>query len=148
MNKIFTITLLLLFLSGCATPPGKLDDSDFVIKKYTINIPIQDAVRNFYSGLRYCGPYSGGILGLGVTHHGIPECAPTKKNGTVVCDLYVGGADGGRTGVVLGRVNFKPYKTTTSVELRVQSYAAGTDDILNAWKLFIANRAVNVCPKE
>ncbi len=142
MNNKFTIIFLLLLVSGCVTPPGKLTDSDFIIKKYSIDTTVSDALGYLYEGLRYCGPYSGGALGFGVTHHGTLECAPIKNNGIVACDLYVE-----RSSTVLGRVDFIPNKNGTSVELRVQSYAAGTDDILNAWQKFIANQSNEVCPK-
>ena len=105
MKNKFPIIILLLFISGCATPPGKLNDSDFIIKKYSIDTTVSNALGYFYEGLRYCGPYSGGALGLGVTHHGTPECAPIKNNGTVVCDLYTE-----RSSFVLGRVDFIPNK--------------------------------------
>lgn len=144
-NLLF-ITLV-VFLSGCATPPGKLTDSDFIIEKYSIETAVPDAVSSFYEGLRYCGEYSGGVMGFGVTHHGIPDCAPIKSDGMVVCDLYVGGAYGGRSNLVLGRVDFMPNKNGTSVELRVQSFAANKDNILKSWKYFIANESNKVCPQ-
>lgn len=132
---------LLTAVTGCATPPGQLTDSDFVIKKYTVETSVTESASNLYEGLRYCGPHSNG------THHGVPECAPTKKDGSVICDLYIGGGYGGRSDLVLGRIDLIPNNTGTTVELRAQTFAANIDDIFNSWMKFIDNNAGEACQK-
>ncbi|MEW6713412.1 MAG: hypothetical protein AB1403_26560, partial [Candidatus Riflebacteria bacterium] len=135
----------LLLASGCATPPGKLQQSDFVTSTLSMNVPVPNALSAFYEGLRYCGPESGGAIF--VTHHGIPECAPVRPDGSAVCDLYLPQMYGGRSNNILGRVDFVPNGTGTTATFSVQSYAAKTDKILAAWKMFAEGNAKQVCPK-
>ena len=132
-------------LSACATPPGKLKDTDFVSRTVEVQQSVAPSVGAFLESLRYCGPESRGILS--VTHHGVPNCAPPRSDGTVVCDLYVGGVYGGRSNVVLGRADFSPTDRGTTVVLRVQTYAANKEAILTAWENFLCSQAQQVCPE-
>ena len=83
-----------------------------------------------------------------VTHHGIPDCGPQRPDGTAVCDLYIATASGGRSGAVLGRIDFSPTPQGTTVALHVQSYAASKDAILTAWDKFVHGQAQQVCPEK
>jgi hypothetical protein len=131
-------------LIACATPPGKLADTDFVARSFEIAQPVPQSLSAFYDGLRYCGPSSGGIVF--VTHHGVPDCSPLRPDGSAICDLYIGGAYGGRSDWVLGRADFTPVPQGTAVTLRVQTYAANKEAILSAWKMFVQGKARDVCP--
>ena len=131
-------------LVACATPPGKLKDTDFIARTVEVQSSVPQAVSAFYEGLRYCGPSSGGIVF--VTHHGVAECAPPRPDGTAVCDLYAGAAYGGRSDFILGRADFTPTSQGTSVVLRVQAYAANKDAILSSWERFLHGEARKVCP--
>jgi hypothetical protein len=82
-----------------------------------------------------------------VTHHGIPDCGPIRPDGTATCDLYVGSSSGGRSNVVLGRIDFKPIASGSEVALRVQSYASNKDKILVAWEKMVMGRKQEACPK-
>lgn len=139
---------ILTILGACATPPGKLVDSDFIAKSVIVPGLVPDAVSTFYEGLRYCGPHSGGVIF--VIHHGVPDCAPMNPDGSVVCDLYIEGVYGGRSDFVLGRADFKPISGNTpktAVDFRVQSYAANKERILESWELFLRGNADKVCPQ-
>lgn len=140
------LLLLAISVAGCTTPPGQLKNSDFVLRSVDLQRPVSNVVSDFYQGLRYCGPSSGGIIF--VTHYGVPECSPSRPDGTVVCDLYVGGAYGGRSNVVLGRADFIPIKEGTRLELRIRNYAANKKTILDAWKQFATGQAHKVCQAE
>lgn len=133
-------------LAACATatPPGQLTDTDFFIRTVTVQTTVSQSVSALYEGLRYCGPSSGGLVF--VTHHGVPDCAPPRPDGTAVCDLYISSAHGGRSDFVLGRLDFVPTGQGTSVDLRVQAYVANKEAILNAWEKFIKGNAKDVCP--
>ena len=141
--KFITAAVLAASLTGCATPPGRLNDSDFVKKTIYVNVPPSDALTSFYEGMRYCGPESGGIVF--VTHHGVPECMPMRRNGTITCDIYIG-AIHGRANFVLGRADFAPKGSGTSVDLRVQTYVGNKGKILATWEGLIRNQARTVCP--
>lgn len=140
---MFCLAAIALFLTACATPPGKLKDSDFVIRRIEVQQQVSQVVSAFYDGLRYCGPSSGGMVF--VTHHGVPECAPPRSDGTVVCDLYTGASFGGRSDFVLGRAEFTPAPQGSVVFLRVQAYAANKEAILIAWEKFLNGQAQEVC---
>jgi hypothetical protein len=140
-----TLAIMVSILSACATPPGKLKDSDFVMRTVNLKQPVSQSVSSFYDGLRYCGPESGGLVF--VTHHGVPECAPPHPDGSTVCDLYIGRVGAGRSDNVLGRADFSPSETGTTVVLRVQSYVANKEKILDAWEKFSRGQAKEVCPE-
>jgi hypothetical protein len=133
-------------LSACVTPPGKLKDTDFVSRTVQVPTSVARSVSTFYEGMRYCGPSSGGIVFT--TYHGIPDCGPQRPDGTTVCDLYMPNASGGRSGAVLGRIDFSPTSQGTTVALHVQSYAANKEAILNAWDKFVHGQAQQVCPEK
>ena len=139
-----TFAAVATLLFACATPPGKLKDTDFVARSVEVEYSVPQAVSAFYDGLRYCGPSSGGVVL--VTHHGVPDCAPLRPDGTAVCDLYTGALYGGRSDFVLGRADFTPTTRGTYVVLRVQTYAANKDAILSAWEKFLHGEAQKVCP--
>ncbi len=146
--KIFHILFLvqgLALLSACATPAGKLKDSDFVSRTIEVQKPVSHTLSSFYEGLRFCGPESGGVVF--VTHHGVPECSPMRPDGSAVCDLYMGGGNSGHSSLILGRADFTPTSQGSSITLRVQSYVAGKEKILDAWEKFINGKAKEVCPE-
>jgi len=134
-------------LVGCATPPGKLQENDFISRQFVTSQSVQVSLSNFYEGLRFCGPESGGLVF--VTHHGVPDCAPVRPNGVAVCDLYIGNSSlldsGGRSDRVLGRVEFAPIPSGASVMLKVIDYAAGKENILKAWESFVNGKFREVC---
>ena len=138
------LTATTLLLSACATPPGKLEDTDFVARSVEVQQSVPHSVSAFYEGLRYCGPSSGGVVF--VTHHGVPACAPPRPDGTAACDLYTGASSGGRSDFVLGRADFTPTPRGSKVVLRVQNYAANKEAILSAWEKFLRDDAKQVCP--
>lgn len=144
--KIFTLIFFVVVIISCAkpTPPGQLNESDFVLKKFYVDIPIAQASTQLREGFRYCGPESGGLIF--VTHHGVPDFMPPKKDGSILCDIYAGQVGGGRSGWVLGRIEMKPRNEGTDVALRVQAYVANKDAILNSWEMFLHGRAKEVCP--
>ena len=141
------VKIVLLFtlmsLSACATPPGKLVDSDFIAKQISLNIPITDAYVQLRQGFRYCGPESGGTIF--VTHHGVPDCMPPDKNEMLLCDIYTGDISG-RSNWILGRIELKPENGGTLAILKVQTYVANKDKIMKSWELFIRGEAKQVCP--
>ena len=142
--KTIIIAVLAISLAGCETPPGKLTDTDFVLKEVSLDMSVSKAATQLREGLRYCGPSSGGIVF--VTHHGVPECMPAREDGSILCDLYVGRAYGGRSDWVLGRIDLRPVSSGTLAILRVQTYVANKDKILESWELFLRGRAKDVCP--
>ncbi len=148
MIKIIPAIAALLLVGCAATPAGKLQDSDFDIRRFTINQTVQESLSNFYESLRYCGFETPHHIFL-ATHHGIPECSPLRVDGSAVCDLYMGTANSGRTNYVLGRVEFVPTKDTkvTTVTLKVQNYFTNKENILGAWDKFIRGKTKEVCPE-
>jgi hypothetical protein len=145
MHTLTKLTLLyaVVLLTACATPPGKLTDADFVARVIEIPQTVPQSVSLFYESLRYCGPSSGGVVF--VTHHGVPDCGPSRPNGTATCDLYVGSGSG-RSDLVLGRVDFMPTSRGATVTLRVQTFAGNKEAILAAWEKFVQGKAQEVCP--
>lgn len=81
-----------------------------------------------------------------VTHHGILDCLDERADGSETCDIYVGSADGGRSGFVLGRADFVPAGTGTSVTLRLRSSFSNREKIFEAWEKLLVGREREVCP--
>lgn len=127
-------------LSGCATPPGQLDDSDFLVASDTVYASVGETYGNFLQGLRYCGPETRHGIFL-ATHHGVPECSPPQPDGSVACDLYVSSAYGERSDLVLGRVDFSPVQQGTPTAFRVRTWAGGKSDVVDAWRKFTLGQA-------
>lgn len=142
--RMLTITVFAISLASCATPPGKLKVSDFLSREIVLDIPVAKAFNQLNQGMRYCGPSSGGVVF--VTHHGVPQCTPVQDDGSVLCDMYVGSADGGRSGWVLGRIELEPNGVGTLAILRVQTYTANKEKILKSWEMFLRGQAKDVCP--
>jgi hypothetical protein len=140
------VLILAVTLSSCymPTPPGKLKESDFNSRSVVLDQSVPDSLAKFYDGIRYCGPYSGGVIF--VTHHGVPECAPIRSDGTATCDLYIPGAYGGRSDFVLGRIDLTPESRGTTAILRVQTHIANQEATLGAWEQFLRGNARQVCP--
>lgn len=144
--RLLAASIALFSIAGCATPPGKLTEEDFVSKTVAFSEPLPEVLGNFYEGLRYCGPHTGAIIF--VTHHGIPECSPPRANGSVTCDLYMGSVGGGRSDFVLGRADFIPTEARTVVKFHVQTDPGwGDERIFSAWEKFAAGNAEEVCPE-
>ena len=61
LKWLFIIALAIAafyFLSGCATPPGQLKESDLVWQERTIAANYQEVYRNVKDGFKTCGPNS------------------------------------------------------------------------------------------
>lgn len=141
--RIAGLVAAAVVLTGCATPPGQLQDSDFNIRQVNLEIPAKDAAANFRDGIRYCGSQTGFVA---VTHHGIPDCGAERSDGSMTCDLYLPQAFGmGRTEAVLGIVNFKPAPQGSTATLKVQTYVAKNQSILDAWEKFTRGKHLEVC---
>jgi hypothetical protein len=52
--KLITYCSLFLFLTGCATPVGKMTDSDFVWHENTVNIESNKVYTNMLTSFRSC----------------------------------------------------------------------------------------------
>lgn len=142
--KVIILALCTAVLTSCATPPGRLTDADFEIRRLQVPMPTKDAAANFRDGLRYCGSETG--FGF-VTHHGVPDCGPERSDGSLTCDLYLPkGLGMGRSDLVLGIVEFRPTGAAGSAAtLKVQTYVAKRQDILNAWEKFVLGKQKEVC---
>jgi hypothetical protein len=142
--KTIMVVILASLLASCATSPGKLTDADFIKREVSIDLPVSKVVAQLREGLRYCGPSSRGVVFA--THYGVPECMPVQDDASILCDLYVAGVYGGRSDWVLGRIELKPTSVGTAAVLRVQTYVANKNKILESWELFLRGRAKDVCP--
>ena len=130
------VLFIVMTLSSCAVPPGKLTDKDFHIRKYSIEIDMDDAVNNFRRGFRHCD-----------TYNAVPDCISANNNDKVVCDVYLGDIYGGRSYYVLGRVDFIQKQHGTSVELRsLEAFYTDTDKSLFLWRMFIEGKGKEACP--
>jgi hypothetical protein len=142
------IAVGLILLAGCATPPGKMTDDDYVIRTMLLRDSPRTVLAKFYQGMRFCGPYSGGVAGFGVRTHGIPECAPEKPDGSETCDVYGGGPYGGRSDAVFGRVDFLPAPEGTKAEFRaIRTFGVG-EKLIGSWTMFAEGREREVCGKD
>jgi len=137
--KTFILLITLVFLHGCATPPGQMSDDDYNITRYHVNSDIPIALTSFNDGLRYCG-------GFNEVHNGIPNCLPPRPDGKVICDMYMAGINEGPSGFVIGRSDFIPAANGTDIELRVISMMANNEQVIKNWKMFIAGETDKVCP--
>lgn len=137
---LFGLTTAAL-LAGCATPPGQLKESDFVSESNTFDAPVAVTSRNFLQGLRYCGPSTRyGVFAA--TNHGVAQCTlPHVDDGSITCDMYAPSAYGGRSDIVLGRVDFAPLDNGTLTTFRVRSWAGGKSDTIDAWRKFTLGAA-------
>jgi len=54
ITVVFLLILAVYFLSGCATPPGQLKESDLVWQEKTIAANYQEVYRNIKEGFRTC----------------------------------------------------------------------------------------------
>jgi len=145
--KMVIAIMFAILVASCATmPPGKLKESDFLSREIVLDITVSKAFDQLHQGLRFCGPSSGGVVF--VTHHGVPQCTPVRDDGSVLCDMFIGSADGGRSGAVLGRIELNRSGTGTLAILRVQTYAANKDKILKSWEMFLHGHAKDVCPED
>jgi hypothetical protein len=138
------LSLCTVALASCATPPGKLTDADFSIRRLEVKMPAKDAAANFRDGIRFCGSETGVVV---VTHHGMPDCGQERSDGSLTCDLYMPkGLGMGRSDMVLGIVEFRPSGDAgAAVALKVQTYVAKREEILNGWEKFVLGRHKEVC---
>ena len=138
----FLIVCLCATIVGCAIPPGKLKDTDFLSMRVSLDKPTTDAIAIFYEGSRFCG-----------SRYGVPECSPQRQDGGAVCDLYIGSPYGGRSDFVLGRIDFEPAFYGTLVALRIRtSFAslhpsgqAKRTEMLSAWTFMLEGKAAELC---
>jgi hypothetical protein len=134
--KIKISLLFLIFCFGCATPPGKLTDEDFISKKISIKSKVPEALSLFWTGWRYCG-----------SGWGVIECSPIKPDGSAVCDIYGPGLLGGRTDWVVGRVDFFPMGDGSEIILKIQAHILFLKEKrLGQWELLILDKAKEACP--
>ena len=135
--KVLLALVLIMMLAGCAAPPGqRADNTDFLTKHVSTNMPVTEAYANLRQGFRYCGPAS----------YGIPDCRAPGKDGTVLCDVYPGDTASGRTNRILGRIQLSPAAAGTQAILRVQSHAANKEEVLTGWEIFMSGRVREACP--
>ena len=137
MKICAVVIVAALTATGCATPPGQLKDSDFVIRSVQSNKPVPELFSAFYEGVRLCG-----------ARLGIADCAPIRPNGSAMCDMYTPDAFGGRSPWVLGRVDFIPTQTGSTVELRMQTYVNGNGRGLDLWEKAALGQSAEICPSE
>jgi len=126
MHFFVALSVVIAILAGVLH--RRVSCVDFVSSSIDINTDVQQTLNNFYEGLRYCGPSSGGSIF--VTLHGVPECALLRTDGSAMCDLYSAGMYGGRSDWVLGRVEFSPSETGTFATFKVLTYAANKTKIV------------------
>ncbi len=92
---ILIIVAAFYFLSGCATPPGQLKESDLVWQETTIAANYQEVYRNVKEGFRLCGA-------------GVPEGDLYTDNKTAHLDVYLPQTiPGGRSDWVMGLIDIK-----------------------------------------
>lgn len=142
--KMILPMILTISILGCATPPGKLTESDFLSREIVLDFTVSKAYSQFREGLRYCGPSSGGLVFA--THHGIPECMPVQEDGSVLCDMYLEATFGGRSDLVSGRIELRPHGERAIAILKVRTYVANKDKVMKSWEMFLLGRAKEVCP--
>lgn len=134
MKKLL-LTIILLSLYGCVTPPGQLTDEDFIIKRYSITEPTPISMERYREGYRHCD-----------SNYGIPECILSVTTGKAVCDIYGVSASGGRGGIVMGRVDMIPVSTGTNVEIRLISWISHRGYLIDIWKHYVAGDYDKACP--
>ena len=129
-------------LSSCATPPGRIPDSDFLSRSVVIHASVPQTIISFQEGFRQCGFEGPGVVF--VVHYGEPVCSPVRADGTAVCDVYIR-LFGGRSARVHGRVDLSPINGGTNAVLRVLS-PANRQAILDAWEKFLCWSPQSSCP--
>lgn len=139
-------SLAVAALTGCATPPGKLKESDFITKEVSFPFSAKDAAANFRDGLRYCGS-EGGSFGRYIIL-GVPDCGQERSDGTLTCDLYLDKGLGlGRADYVLGIVDFKPAPTGSTARLRLQRVYAVNSRTQDGWEKLARGEHKDICGK-
>ena len=104
MKKLL-IVMLIVALTGCATPPGKLGDSQFNWSKYSINKPVSEVHYSFVQGFRQCSDVQPVVNSFG---------------NRVVIDVYFpGGMFETRSNKVYGQIKLKGSADHTDVEVGV-----------------------------
>lgn len=94
---------------GCATPAGKIPESDFVWQEKIIEANYQEVYRRIVSGFRTCGD----VIAEGNLYTDIKEGH---------FDIYLRGTFGGRSDFILGVIHLKPNdKGNTIVKVGVQT---------------------------
>lgn len=145
MNKHFAITVVSLLLASCYTPPGKLKDTDFISTEIRLETSVSHSLDNLTNGFRYCGMASGGLFSL--TRHGVPSCLPTRPDGSVLCDIFLGLAPPPGD-YVLGRIELEPAESGTRAILRLAINSRGDEKTVKSWEMFLRGQEKEVCPDE
>lgn len=101
--KIFLVLCLLILLSGCATPVGKIPEFDFVWQEKIIEVNYQEVYRRIVKGFQSCGD-----IGIAEGH-----LYTDIKRGNFV--VYENAAFGGRGDYVLGTISIMPYKEEKAI---------------------------------
>ena len=140
--KYFLSLALICVMGGCASPPGKISDSNSMSRSLTINASVQQSIINFQEGFRQCGFRGPGVFL--VTHYGEPACSPIRTDGSAVCDIYIR-TYYGRSPYVHGRVELEPKMDRTIVNVFVHSIA-NRDEILDTWIKFLKWSPQSTCP--
>ena len=115
MKKTVLIIFSLIFIAMivCATPAGKISESDFVWQEKVIEANYQEVYSRIANGFRTCGD----LIAEG-------NLSTDTKEGHF--DIYSGDALGGRSNWVLGKIYLKPdNKGNTIVKVGVQTIYDG-----------------------
>lgn len=110
--KILILVLLTSFLSACFLPAGQLKTNDFTWSSKTFPISKEKLYENIAEGFRRCDPYTE------KANIGVKDCLH-KTNGVILCDIYGGGAYGGRGSLVLGRIKLTGDKNKSTINAGV-----------------------------
>lgn len=101
------------FISGCATPPGKLEDREFNWVERQLPLPLSDVYSRLQAYSRQCGGFLKGA---------VPEWLPSVDGKSATIDLYVPTVFGGRSDWVYGVVKIQSQTDhSTKVMMGVQT---------------------------
>ncbi len=143
MNRYVFFILVLLLLTSCYTPTGKLKDNDFISKEIALNTSVSASLSNLHQGFRYCGMASGSLFSL--VRHGTPSCMPARPDGLILCDIFLG-LYSPPNDFVLGRIELRPAGSGTSAILRLAIDGRGNEKTVWSWEMFLRGQEKEVCP--
>ena len=135
VKALFLLTLIIAFAS-CAASAGNPKDLDFLTKHVSANIAVADACANLRQGFRYCGPARYGVL----------ECRQPAKDGTVQCNVSIGGEEAKGANTPRGMIKLSPSADGTKAVFKINNNAVNKEETLVAWEIFMSGRAREACP--
>ena len=100
------------------------------------NIAVADAYANLRQGFRYCGSAKYGVLG----------CGQPAKDGTVQCDVSVGGEDAKVASMSRGKIRLSHSADGTKAVFKINNNVVNKEETLIAWEIFMSGRAREACP--